>query len=28
MAAVIHERDGAYWLYHKATVEDDEEEKV
>jgi hypothetical protein len=28
MAAIILEKDGLYWLYHKALVEDDEEEKM
>ena len=28
MAAIILEKEGFYWLYHKALVEDDEEEKL
>jgi hypothetical protein len=28
MAGVIYEKQDNYWLYHKLTVEDDEEEKL
>lgn len=28
MAAVILEKEGLYWLYHKTTIEDDDEEKM
>ena len=28
MAAIILEKEGEYWMYHRATVDDDEEEKL
>lgn len=28
MAALIYEKEGNYWVYHRAQVEDDEEEKL